>query len=179
MVTYVPRGNAGPLAQFRTVLSAAPVRVLTASQPPSFSITDRVSLSMAQLNIPNFWESQAFQYSRLAQFGWYGIVRCMNAHSGTSVADRCIRLRKAMGYDYHGGQMAFAKFLGVPVGTWNNVERGTPLSKNLAFRLVQKCPGVTTEWLWFGGAGGLSLRMAQALEEVPVAAKGKTRHSVS
>jgi hypothetical protein len=31
----------------------------------------------------------------------------------SDVAQRCVKLRKAMGYDYHGGQIAFAKFLGV------------------------------------------------------------------
>jgi hypothetical protein len=97
----------------------------------------------------------------------------MNPHS-SMVAERCIRLRKALGFDYHGGQIAFARFLGVPVGSWNNVERGYPLSKSMAFKLMQRCPGITTEWLWFGGAGGLSLRMAQLLGEVPAARNGTT-----
>lgn len=104
--------------------------------------------------------------------------RLMNERTET-VADRCIRLRKAMGYDYHGGIKAFADHLGVSEDRWGNVERGLPLSKQLAFLVVQKCHGVTTEWLWFGGAGGLSLRMAQLLGEVPPTTRRATGRGAS
>jgi hypothetical protein len=91
----------------------------------------------------------------------------MKRTPNSDVAQRCVKLRKAMGYDYHGGQSEFADFLGVTIGRWNGVEHGNPLSKSLAFRVVQKCPEVTVDWLWFGNSGGLSVRMARALGELP------------
>jgi hypothetical protein len=47
--------------------------------------------------------------------------------------------------------------------SWNNVERGHPLSKEVALLLVNKCPGVTLDWLFLGKVEGLTLQMARAL----------------
>ncbi len=88
---------------------------------------------------------------------------------GSPESQRCIRLRKAMGYDYHGGQKKFAEFLGVSPDRWNNVERGVPLGKELAFIVEGKCPGVGAKWLWFGDIADLSVKMAQLLGEMPTA----------
>ena len=92
----------------------------------------------------------------------------MKRHPGSPMAERCIRLRKALGYDYHGGQKDFALRLGVNPDRWNNVERGVPLGKELAFIVAQKIPGVDPLWLWFGTTGGLSVQMAQLLGELPM-----------
>ena len=43
-----------------------------------------------------------------------------------------------MGFNGRGGQQAFANFLGVDRGRWNNVECGAPLSKDMALRIVRK-----------------------------------------
>ena len=64
-------------------------------------------------------------------------------------------------------QQAFANFLGVDRGRWNNVECGAPLSKEMALRIVRKFPGVTLDWLFLGRTEGLSAEMARALSEPP------------
>ena len=47
--------------------------------------------------------------------------------------------------------------------SWNNVECGHPLSKDMAILLVQKCPGVDLDWLLLGKVEGLTVQMARAL----------------
>ena len=70
-----------------------------------------------------------------------------------------------MGFNGRGGQQAFANFLGVDRGRWNNVECGAPLSKEMALRIVRKFPGVTLDWLFLGRPEGLTMEMARALSE--------------
>jgi hypothetical protein len=70
-----------------------------------------------------------------------------------------------MGFNGRGGQQAFANFLGVDRGRWNNVECGAPLSKEMALRIVRKFPGVTLDWLFLGRMEGLTAEMARALSE--------------
>jgi transcriptional regulator with XRE-family HTH domain len=75
-------------------------------------------------------------------------------------------LREAHGFTGRGGQSRFADFLGVRGGMLNQVELGhLSLSKAAAFRIVEKFPGVTLEWLWWGDRKGLTVEMAQKLEE--------------
>ena len=71
---------------------------------------------------------------------------------------RARRLREAMGFNERGAQLAFANFLGVDRGRWNNVECGAPLSKEMALRIVRKFPGVTLDWLFLGRTEGLPRR---------------------
>ena len=78
---------------------------------------------------------------------------------------RARRLREAMGFNGRGAQQAFANFLGVDRGRWNNVECGAPLSKEMALRIVRKFPGVTLDWLFLGRTEGLTAEMARALSE--------------
>jgi hypothetical protein len=70
-----------------------------------------------------------------------------------------------MGFNERGAQLAFANFLGVDRGRWNNVECGAPLSKEMALRIVRKFPGVTLDWLFLGRTDGLTAEMALALSE--------------
>ena len=70
-----------------------------------------------------------------------------------------------MGFNGRGGQQAFANFLGVDRGRWNNVECGAPLGKEMALRIVRKFPGVTLDWLFLGRTEGLTAEMARALSE--------------
>jgi plasmid maintenance system antidote protein VapI len=79
------------------------------------------------------------------------------------VSKRARLLREAMGFNGRGGQQAFANFLGVERGRWNNVECGAPLSKDMALRIVRKFPGVTLDWLFLGRPEGLTVEMAQML----------------
>ncbi len=75
-------------------------------------------------------------------------------------ADRLRRLRAAIGYETATG---FAVFLDIGIQRYNNFENGTPLSREIAFRLVQKVPGLTLDWLYFGKADGLPIELARRL----------------
>jgi hypothetical protein len=90
------------------------------------------------------------------------VVDCKN-FPGSDVSKRARRLREAMGFNGRGGQQAFANFLGVDRGRWNNVECGAPLSKDMALRIVRKFPGVTLDWLFLGRPEGLTVEMARML----------------
>ena len=56
---------------------------------------------------------------------------------GSDESKRARRLREAMGFNGRGGQRAFAEFLGIERGRWNNVECGAPLGKEMAVRIVR------------------------------------------
>lgn len=80
------------------------------------------------------------------------------------------------------GQQQMADFLDVSFNRYNNVERGSPLSHDLAVRICQKVPGMTLDWLYFGKTDGLPLGLAKRLGEVPMAdtvpsKKGKSRRA--
>ena len=65
-----------------------------------------------------------------------------------TVADRVIKLRKLLGYEE---AKEFAKnFLGISASRWGHVEEGKPLSRQIAFLLVEKIDGMTLDWLYFG-----------------------------
>jgi transcriptional regulator with XRE-family HTH domain len=82
---------------------------------------------------------------------------------GSDESKRARRLREAMRFNGRGGQQAFAEFLGVERSTWNNVECGAPLGKEMALRIVRKFPGVTLDWLFLGRPEGLTVEMARTL----------------
>ncbi len=75
-------------------------------------------------------------------------------------------------------QTTFAAQMGIEVKRWNNFERGSPLSKEIAFLLVQKIPGLTLDWLFLGREDGLTrtrqLELADALKAVAGAGKPTT-----
>ena len=81
-----------------------------------------------------------------------------------TMAERLLKLRIAMGYESQG---AFAALLGLSAPRWNNVENGLPMSRDIAFRLVQKCPGLTLDWLYFGKPDGLPVELARRLGALP------------
>lgn len=81
-----------------------------------------------------------------------------------SVAARVKRLRVAMGYESQG---AFAALLDLSAPRWNNIEQGLPMSRDIAFRLVRKVPGLTLDWLYFGKPDGLPMELARRLGELP------------
>lgn len=80
----------------------------------------------------------------------------------SEVAHRLSVLRQAVAGE---NQTAFAIRLGIEVKRWNNFERGFSLSKEIAFLLVQKIPGVTLDWLWLGNESGLPLKLQMELAE--------------
>jgi len=82
--------------------------------------------------------------------------------SNQAVAERLRLLRRIVSGS---NQTAFALQMGIEVKRWNNFERGSPLSKEIAFLLVKKIPGLTTDWLWLGNEGGLPLKLQREIAE--------------
>jgi hypothetical protein len=64
---------------------------------------------------------------------------------------------------------AFAQWIGVPQGRWTHVEKGGPLSKQLAFELRKKIKGLSFDWLYFGEVGNLSVTLCHRLNIMPPA----------
>ena len=87
------------------------------------------------------------------------------------VALRLRTLRDALAFDT---ASAMAAFLGVSPQRWSNFENGLPLSREMAFRLVQKIPGLTLDWLYFGKSDGLPLGLARRLGELEPDRKSTT-----
>jgi hypothetical protein len=75
-------------------------------------------------------------------------------------ADRLRRLREAHAYET---TAAFARFLDLPITTYNAFENGAGLSRQAAFRIVQRLPGVSLDWLYFGKPDGLPMELARRL----------------
>ena len=75
-------------------------------------------------------------------------------------ADRLKALRAAYSYPT---TAAFARFLDLPVTTYNSFENGAALSRPAAFRICQRIPGMTLDYLYFGKPDGLPLDVARRL----------------
>lgn len=90
------------------------------------------------------------------------------------MAERARRLRKAMGYDYHGGQKAFADSLGINPDLWNHYEKGFRISQTSAEIVAQKFPGVHPSWLLWGDPRLLSMQAGQLLGETSFPTNGTT-----
>lgn len=89
---------------------------------------------------------------------------------------RLLRLVKSEG----ASQTAFAATLKIETKRWNNLERGYPLSKEIAFTIVRRFPDVTTDWLWFGREDGLPVKLQRELAEAgkastPPAGRSRSR----
>ena len=69
---------------------------------------------------------------------------------------------------------AFAAAIGASPTRWNNIENSGSLSREIAFKIVQKFPGVTTDYLWFGRMDGMPLQRVRQLE-MPAGAPAKSR----
>lgn len=66
-------------------------------------------------------------------------------------------------------QQQFADRLGIDMKRWSNYERGFPVSREIGFLLMEKFPGISVEWVWFGMTGNLSehyLKRIAALENI-------------
>lgn len=68
-------------------------------------------------------------------------------------------------------QAEFAKRLNIPFKRWNNYERGYPVPRETAFLILERFPGMSVEWIWFGYTGNLSkeyydrIRLSEQLAE--------------
>jgi hypothetical protein len=56
-------------------------------------------------------------------------------------------------YGYRGGQKAFADEINVDPNRFNNIVKGSPLSKGVAFALIRRFRQLSLEFLWFGLPG--------------------------
>lgn len=65
-----------------------------------------------------------------------------------------------LGYNTSTG---FANFLDVGMARYNAFENGSPLSRDVAFRLVRRIPGLTLDWLYFDKPDGLPIELARRL----------------
>lgn len=75
-------------------------------------------------------------------------------------AARLKRLRDALEFET---AIAFAAFLDIDYSRYSAFENGSPLSRQVAFILVQKISGLTLDWLYFGKTDGLSIELARRL----------------
>ena len=101
----------------------------------------------------------------IIQESWKVSSRRMGAKKtgpNSPVAQRIKRLRKAYSINT---TTALAKMLDVSLQRISNVENGSPLSRDLAFKIVQRFQGITTDWLWHGSTAGLSVQVATLLGE--------------
>ena len=87
------------------------------------------------------------------------------SHKKSQAIGRRLRLlRQVKGYRHAN---AFAAFLGIPPSRWNNLERGYPLSIQVALLLCRRVSGLSLDWIYFGRTDGLSERLGQRLGEFP------------
>jgi hypothetical protein len=95
---------------------------------------------------------------------------------GNSPAEVAARLRHLWRALEYPTSAAFAAAIGASPTRWNNIENSGSLSREIAFKIVQKFPGVTTDYLWFGRMDGMPLQRVRQLEIPPGApAKSRTR----
>lgn len=93
------------------------------------------------------------------------ILRAMEATRADSKEAVAARLRLLRQVVAGGNQTAFAARLGIEVKRWNNFERGSPLSKEVAILIVQKFPDITLDWLFLGRSDGLTVKRQRELEQ--------------
>lgn len=75
-------------------------------------------------------------------------------------AKRLRLLRMAEGGD---NSSTWAIRMGMTLPQLSNYENGVPLSRNSAIKLVQRIPGLTTDWLFLGREEGLSVELRRRL----------------
>ena len=86
----------------------------------------------------------------------------------SDVAERVRLLWRAEGFET---SAAYAAHIGVSPNRLYNVERGSPLGKDMAIKMVQGTPGLSLDWLWFGRTDTIPLELRRRLE---MAARGRS-----
>ena len=74
---------------------------------------------------------------------------------------RVILVRKAHGF--RAGE--FAKHIGISPSRLANIEMGSPLSHDVAVRIVKAIPGLTLDWLYLNRAEGLTKALSDKLNK--------------
>lgn len=62
--------------------------------------------------------------------------------------------------------MEFSAMLGIKYKRWYHYECGYPLPREAAWLLMEKFPGISVEWIWFGWPGNLSVYYRDKIELV-------------
>lgn len=65
----------------------------------------------------------------------------------------------------HGSQTRFVAMLNIEHSRWSNLERGFPLARDMAIKLVQAVPGLSLDWLYLGRPDGMSSVLQRELLE--------------
>lgn len=79
---------------------------------------------------------------------------------------RLRRLQAVLEGAGRGKDVRMAVRLGVSLQRWHNiVHGGQSLSLSLALLIVERCPGVSLDWLFLGRTQGLSHKMARSLND--------------
>jgi hypothetical protein len=115
--------------------------------------------------IQGIWKykpQESFLAKYFGKFQSVGMATTKRDSENAEIARRLATLRRVISGD---NQTAFARQLGIEVKRWNNFERGLPLSKDVAFLLVKKIPGLTLDWLWLGVESGLPIALQRELAE--------------
>lgn len=94
--------------------------------------------------------------------GKYGWMANNRPDSDEAVRFRLRSLRYLIAGD---NQSAFAAKLHIEPKRWNNLERYAPLSKDVAFKIVQTWPDITLDWLWRGRDEHLTVKRQRELDE--------------
>jgi len=91
-------------------------------------------------------------------------------HLWNSVADAEAYIRRLCIFReiFGDNQTEISQRIGIEYKRWSNLERGYPMSRDLAWLLHKRLPGVSTDWFWFGKMDGLS---AYYREQIPLAEK--------
>jgi len=123
---------------------------------------------MAVLGYPNYLAIASPNRFR-GEIVWTGpICGAMSRNNPDELDNSAIahRLRILRYYATGGGQGSQSRFavqLGIEPRRWNNFERGFPLPRDMAVRLVRTIPGLTTDWIWLGREDGLPARLQREL----------------
>lgn len=80
-----------------------------------------------------------------------------------AIRRRLVAIRKLVAGD---NQAAFARRLGIKPNRWNNLERGFPLSLNIAFMLVKAVNGLTIGYITQGHTDRLPKRLRDQLSDL-------------
>lgn len=94
--------------------------------------------------------------------GKYHDMASGDLSSNEATAWRLKCLRKVIAGD---NQTAFAARLGIEANRWNNMERGSPLSKEVAFLIVRHFPDISFDWLFRGLDDHLTVKRQRELAE--------------
>ena len=83
-----------------------------------------------------------------------------NEYDSEAITRRLSAIRK---YVSGGNQAEFARRLGIAPSRWNNLERGWPLSMQVAFMLVNNVDGLTISYITHGKTGDMPKLLARQL----------------